>query len=201
MHVIDDHKRLMMIISSGDVTCANAVMRAGLKRNMSIHAIIGLFEKAGANLYSVKSFSEQEKALGLLFLHLGGAQLAGIAHRALGLPAVCTLQHAHPMQPLLVSSHQPMKSELEQNILVSLNAGLFNKESVLTDALSKTTGYVLMFDEIKIEEIIHYSASNNQIVGVCHEHSGRFVLEYSSMHKASHSLRESRTGMFILLWR
>ena len=175
-----------MIISSGDVMRADAVMRAGLKRRMSIHAIVGLFKKAAAKLYSVKSFTEQEMALGLLFLCLGGAWLARIAHQASGLPAICTLQHACPTQPLLVSSHQPTVSELEQNISVSLNAGLFSKESlILTDALSKTTGYVLMFDEIKIEEIVRYSASNNRIVGICHEHSGRFALEYSSVHKAS----------------
>ena len=64
----------MLIISSGDVMCSDAVMRAGLKRNMSIHAIVGLFEKAAAKLYSVKSFTEHEMALGLLFLCLGGAQ-------------------------------------------------------------------------------------------------------------------------------
>ena len=124
-------------------------------------------------------------ALGLLFLCLRGAWLARIAHRALGLPAVHTLQHARLTESLLVSSHQPTTLELKQNLLISLNAGLFNKESpILADALSKTCGYVLMFDEIKIEEIIRYSATNNHIVGVCREHSGTFVLEYSTAHKA-----------------
>src|SRR5258708_31110073 len=138
-HIIDDHKRLMMIISSGDVMCASVVMRAGLKRNMSIHAIVELFKKAADKLYTAKSFTEQEMGLGLLFLHLGGARLAGIAHQALGLPAVRTLQYAHPKQSLLVSSHLPTTLELQENISVSLNAGLFNKESsTVADALSKT---------------------------------------------------------------
>src|SRR5258708_29576214 len=63
----------MMIISSGDVMRASVVMQAGLKRNMSIHAIVELFKKAADKLYTAKSFIEQEMALGLLFLHLGGA--------------------------------------------------------------------------------------------------------------------------------
>ena len=167
----------MMIISSGDVTHASAVMRAGLKRNMSIHAIVELFKKAADKLYTAKSFTEQEMGLGLLFLHLGGAQLTGIAHQALGLPAVHMLQYACPTQSLLVSSHLPMTLELEENISVSLNAGLFNKESsTIADALSKTSAYVLMFDEIKIEEIVCYSAADNHIIGICHEQSDGFGL-------------------------
>jgi len=81
-----------------------------------------------------------------------------------------------------------MPPELEANISASLNAGLFNKESLnVADTLSKTSAYVLMFDEIKIEieEIVHYSAADNHIVSVCCEHSGRYVLEYSSAHEAS----------------
>jgi len=85
---------------------------------------------------------------------------------------------------LLVSSHLPTTSELEENISVSLNAGLFNKESsTIADALSKTSVYVLMFDKIKIEEVVCYSATDNHVVGVCCKHSGRFVLEYSSAHE------------------
>ncbi len=173
----------------------SAVMRAGLKRNMSIHAIVELFKKAVDKLYTAKSFTEQEMGLGLLFLCLGGAWLAGIAHQALGLPAVLMLQYAHPTQSLLVSSHLPMTLELEENISVSLNAGLFNKESsTVADALSKTSVYVLMFNEIKIEEIVHYSVANNHIVGVCCEHSDGFGLRYSSVHEASQLFEGVKEG-------
>ena len=70
----------MMIISSGDVGHTSAVMQAGLRRNMGIHVIVGLFRKAVDKLYMEKSFTEQEMGLGLLFLHLRGAWLTGIAH-------------------------------------------------------------------------------------------------------------------------
>ncbi len=135
--------------------------------------------------------------LGLLFLHLGGAWLTRIAHWSLGLPGVSTLQHAHPTKPLLISSHLPTASELHENITVSLNTGLFSKESsILTDALSETSTYVLMFDEIKIEEVVCYSATNNHIVSVCHRHSGG----YAHM-KHPNCLREWRKVKFILPWR
>ena len=78
---------------------------------------------------------------------------------------------------------------------MSLNAGLFNKESsILADALSETSAYVLMFDEIKIEEVVRYSATNNRIVGVCREHSGGYALEYSSPHEASRLFEGVKEG-------
>ena len=58
VQVIDDHKCLMMIILSGNVTCADTVMRAGLKQNMSVQAIVGLFKKATDKLYATKSFTD-----------------------------------------------------------------------------------------------------------------------------------------------
>ena len=62
----------MMIISSGDVTRADAVMHAGLKKPMSIKAIVELFRKAVEKVYTTKSFTECEMGLGLLFLCLRG---------------------------------------------------------------------------------------------------------------------------------
>ena len=134
--------------------------------------------------------------LGLLFLCLGGAWLAGIAHRTLGLPAVSTLEHACPTRSLQVSSHLPTSLEVEANIFVSLNTGLFNKEiPMIANALSKTSAYVLMFDEIKIEEVICYSTADNQMVGICHEHSGGYGLEYSSVHEVAQLFKGEKEGM------
>ena len=87
--------------------------------------------------------------------------------------------------PLSISSYLPTTSELEHNISVSLTAGLFSKDnSVDIMKMSKSSMYLLMFDEIKIEEIPHYSATGNSIVGVCQEHSAQYAVEYASEHEA-----------------
>jgi len=158
----------MMIILSGDVTRADAVMRVGLKKPMSIKAIVELFRKAAEKVYTTKSFTECEMGLGLLFLRLRGTRLTGIAHRALGMPAATTLQHACPTKPLSISSYLPTTSELEHNISVSLSAGLFGKDSSADIMkMSESSTYMLMFDKIKIEELPCYNATGNSIVGIC----------------------------------
>src|SRR5260370_32919455 len=175
----------MMIVSSGDIARVDAVMHTGLKRHMSIKAIVELFRKAVEKGYAAKSFTEHEMGLGLLFLCLGGTQLASIAHRALGMPAVTTIQHAQPTKPLCISSHLPTTSKLVHNISVSLTAGLFGKDdgADLMKKLESST-YVLMFNEVKIEETPCYNMAGNSIVGICQEHSALYSLEYTSEHKA-----------------
>ena len=84
----------MMIISSGDMMHVDVVMQAGLRRNMSISALVSLFAKAAAGGYAAKSFMEHEVQLGILFLQLGGNRLTSIAHKALGTPGVSMLQHS-----------------------------------------------------------------------------------------------------------
>ncbi|KAF8340755.1 uncharacterized protein EI90DRAFT_3012520 [Cantharellus anzutake] len=65
---IDEHKHLLMIVSSREVKQVDAVMQVAKKA------------------YSAQSFTEQEMELGLLFLQLGGTWLASIAHNAFGTP-------------------------------------------------------------------------------------------------------------------
>ena len=60
--------------------------------------------------------------------------------------------------------------------------------------MTKTSAYVLMFDEIKIEEIVRYSTADNHIIGVCREHSDGFGLQYSSAHEASRLFEGVKEG-------
>ncbi|KAF8321484.1 uncharacterized protein EI90DRAFT_3020264 [Cantharellus anzutake] len=158
---IDDHKHLMMIISSGDVMRADAVMWAGLRRNMSISALILLFSKAATRSYSVKSFMEQEMQLGILFLRLGGNRLASIAHKALGMP-------------------------------VSLQAGISTEIPPISSPYSSP--YILMFDEIKIEEVPRYNVVMDQIVGICCKHQAGYALQSESEHEAYRLAEGVRDG-------
>ncbi|KAF8324358.1 uncharacterized protein EI90DRAFT_3146928 [Cantharellus anzutake] len=179
---IDEHKRLLMIVSSGDVKQADAVI------------IMELFMKAAKKVYAARSFTEQEMELGLLFLRLGGTQLASIAHNALGTPAVTTLRHNRPTEPLRVSTRLPTAHELHHNLSVSQVAGTFGSGDHIEQHNDILGAYILMFDEIKIEEVSRYDPSTNNIVGVCHEHSSGFALEYASTDEADRLFEGVRDG-------
>ncbi|KAF8324978.1 uncharacterized protein EI90DRAFT_2852529, partial [Cantharellus anzutake] len=173
----------------------DAVMWVALKRKMSVKRIVELFTKAAKKAYSAWSFTEQEMELGLLFLWLGGTRLASIAHNAFGTPTVTTLQHNRPTEPLHISTGLPTAHELHHNVSVSLVAGTFGSTEQPSDVLG---AYILMFDEIKIEEVSQYDPSINNIVGVCHEHSDRFALEYASADKADRLFEGVRDGVMHL---
>ncbi|KAF8316237.1 uncharacterized protein EI90DRAFT_2945067, partial [Cantharellus anzutake] len=191
---IDEHKRLLMIVSSGDVKRADAVMRVALKRRMGVRRIVELFMKAAKKVYAARSFTEQEMELGLLFLRLGGTRLASIAHNALGTPAVTTLRHNRPTEPLRVSTGLPTAHELHHNLSVSQVAGTFGSGDHIEQHNDILGAYILMFDEIKIEEVSRYDPSTNNIVGVCREHSSGFALEYVSADEADRLFEGVRDG-------
>ena len=53
--------------------------------------MLEMLKKAAEGTYHPRGFDEEEDLQALLFLHLGGAQVADVAHRVFGMPAVSTI--------------------------------------------------------------------------------------------------------------
>jgi hypothetical protein len=79
---------------------------------------------------------------GLLFLHLGGAHVTDLAHQPLGHPGESTLRHSTTVTTISPCAGMPTQMEIHGNIEAIFQG---------TD-LSDNYGYVLMVNEIKLEE-------------------------------------------------
>lgn len=91
--------------------------------HMSIAAILEMVRKVGQGIYQPKGFKEEEDLQTLLFLHLGGQQVAeiahhmfGIAHHMFGIPAPSTVCCHTIIPPLICSASYPLKVELVKNL-------------------------------------------------------------------------------------
>ncbi|KAH9010057.1 hypothetical protein EDB85DRAFT_2240366, partial [Lactarius pseudohatsudake] len=166
---------LVMAMSEGSVNRLDALLRAGLNCGLGVRGMMELLDRARKGLYKPKNFTEEEMSRGLLFLRLGGARVARLAHQALGAPSLSTLRHGSNAIALQASLSPcagfPTKSEIQLNIRVAFknwhgNAGC---------------GYILMIDEIKVEERMRWDPSTNGILGLCREHTGHVGLEFCSM--------------------
>lgn len=181
---IDLHKRLVMAIEDGGVRRVDAVLRVSLRNGKGLGTVIDLVHKAAAGVYAPRDETEAEQALSLLMLRLGGTRLANIAHRALGLAEASTTRNRRPTEPLRISISNPTHEELEHNIQVSLEAGLFStsKSEELAPATASlaSRGYVLMIDEIKVEETVRWDPLTNNMLGLCREHGHLCSLEFRS---------------------
>jgi len=131
-----------------------------------------MLDRAQKGLYKPKNFTEEEMSRGLLFLRLGGARVASLAHQSLGGPAVSTLRRGSALVPLSPSVGTPSKDEIQRNLQVAFK-GSHGEVGC---------GYVLMIDEIKVEERLRWDPSSNKILGLCQEHTRHIGVDFCSVN-------------------
>ena len=135
-----------------------------------------LLDRTQKGLYKPKNFSEEEMSCSLLFLQLGGAHVASLAHQTLGLLGVSTLCCSSAITPLSPSAGFPSKTEIQHNLQAA-----FKK---INNDTEDGCGYVLMIDEIKVEERLRWDPSSNKILGLCREHTQQVGLDLCSIDDA-----------------
>ncbi|KAJ7700182.1 hypothetical protein B0H16DRAFT_1441414 [Mycena metata] len=181
---LDVHKQLMMAIASGEVTRVVPLLQAGINNGESARALLERFYRACVDVYregptyNPKGFTSDEYMVGICVLRLGGARLADILHRALGLPGLTTLRKHAIIRPLRASPALPTVEEIEENI------------DAYTDGEEMPTGpprivhRVIMLDKIAVERRARWDDKTNMILGACREHASKVPLEFVNMDDA-----------------
>jgi hypothetical protein len=103
-------------MSTGKILRVDCVLRVASDRRMSVAAILEMIRKAARGIYRPKGFEEEEDLQTLLFLRLGGQQVAEIAHRMFGIPAPSTVRCCTTIPPLICSASYPLEAELVNNL-------------------------------------------------------------------------------------
>jgi hypothetical protein len=172
--VIEEHKMWILAIGSGKVERVERLVQIGLRRRLSIRAMLGMYDRAARKVYRPRNYSEIDDMRALLLWRLGGERLANIGHRALGLPAVNTLRQKTLIAPLVVSAGQPTVKEIAQNVKASFEPiqGMLKEKKVVHQ--------IAMLDEIKIEERTRYCQRTNTIHGLCREHGSKCGYRFNS---------------------
>ena len=171
--VIDEHKQMLLALSSQRIPRVDHVLRMGFRRGAGIHTILERVKKAAAGTYHPKGFDEEDDLQALLFLRLGGARVADVAHRIFGTPSVKAIRTRTAIPQILASPSFPTHYEIEHNITACF-------EGVLEIVGGSTLHGVLMFDEIAIEKRPRWDDKSNKILGVCREHGRDTSLEFTT---------------------
>jgi hypothetical protein len=161
--MLGQYEQLVMAMSKKSVNQLDALLWAGLNRGVGVRGMMELLNRAQKGLYKPKNFLEEEMSHGLLFLWLGGACVASLAHQTLGLTGVLILCCSLAITPLSPSAGFPSKTEIQHNLEAA-----FKK---IHNDTEDGCGYVLMIDEIKVEERLRWDPLSNKILGLCQEHT------------------------------
>ncbi|KAJ7464012.1 hypothetical protein FB451DRAFT_1492107 [Mycena latifolia] len=182
---LDLHKQLMMAIASGDVQRVVPLLQAGLSNGESVQALLERFYRACVDVYregpayNPKGFTEDDYMIGLCVLRLGGARLADILHRALGLPGLTTLRKHAVIRPLRASPGRPTVAEIEENI------DAYTEGEDLPTGPPRIVHRVVMLDEIAVERRARWDDKTNMILGACREHCANVPLEFATVDDAT----------------
>ncbi|KAH9851877.1 hypothetical protein C2E23DRAFT_886092 [Lenzites betulinus] len=174
---LDAYKRFVMSVSHSDLHArVHKVVSVARRNHMGIHAILDKLDRANRHLYSSTSYDENDFQRSYLLWKLGGQRAADIGARSLGLPSLSATRQWDSIHPLIASPHAPTDAEMAQNLRGCLPL-LACSES---DQPRPPTAYVLLIDEIKLEERFRWDPATNTILGVCREHSELCSLEFRS---------------------
>ena len=176
---VGQYELLVMAMSEGKVNCLDILLQAGHNHGVGVRGMMEMLDHARKGLYRPKTYTEENMSHGLLFLRLGGAHLARLAHQTIGNLSHSTLPYEtcanSAVTSLSPSAWFPTKSEILHNIWPAFknlhgNAGC---------------GYVLMIDKIKVEKRLQWDPSTNMILGLCQEHTEHVNLDFCSMSNPS----------------
>lgn len=177
IRALDDHKRFLAAVASKRVERVDRIVRLGLRHGRGIRFLLGQCVKAAEGLYSPKDYEERDYMRGIVLWKLGGNRIAGIAHRALGLPSITTLKNQTRIPPIGISPRQPTVQEVSKNVAMSFEG---MEEALKLEPGARNRHAVLMFDEIATEQRLRWDSKTNMIVGVCREHADQAPLEFNS---------------------
>jgi len=187
--VIDIHKQLLLAISLQHIPRVDHVLHVGFRHGTGIQSMLKLVKKAAEGTYHPKGFEEVEDLQALLFLCLGGAQVADVAYCIFGTPALSTIWRRTIIPHILASPSLPTPYEIECNIAAS-----FKDISDILGASTQNMHAVIMFNEISVEKRPRWDDKTNKILGVCREHGQDTSLEFTSGEDLQTLWEEVRHG-------
>ena len=173
--VINVHKQMLFALSSQRIPRIDHVLCMGFKHGAGIYSMLETVKRAAKGMYHPKGYDKEDDLQALLFLHLGGAHVADIAH-IFGTSSAQTIRTHTTVPHIIPSPSFPISNEIQCNIEASFK-GLLNGISVSEQKMLHT---ITMFDELAVEKQPRWDDKSNKVLGICHEHGRRTNLEFTS---------------------
>jgi hypothetical protein len=163
---------------TGKVGRMTPLVSTALCNGAGMAKILKKIGKATQQLYSPRSYDEQDYRVAFLLWKFGGARAARIGNKALNLPSLTTTWRHGIIPALRVSAKFPTISEVKENIRAQFPPSLFGSQD-------RPVGLVLLVDEIAVEQRLRHDPKYNTILGLCREHSGGYSAQFDSMDDAN----------------
>ena len=167
---------MLVVVSTQRIPCIDYVLRTGFKWGAGIHSMLEMIKKAAEGTYHPKGYNEEDDLQALLFLQLGGARVADIAHHIFGTPSALTIRTRTTVPQITPSPSFPTREEIQHNVVASFE-GLVDSHGLSEKKMLHT---VTMFDELAIEKRPRWDDKSNKVLGICREHESGTSLDFTT---------------------
>jgi hypothetical protein len=171
---------MLMALSTQHIPRIDHVLHVGFRNGAGIHTMLELVKKAAEGVYHPKSFDEEDDLKALLFLCLGGARIADIAHHVFGTPSVATICTCTTVPQILPSPSFPTCDEIQHNVAATFKSLVEILGTSGQASGTKPLHAVLMFDELAVERCPQWDDMSNKILGICWEHGCETSLKFTT---------------------
>ncbi|KAI0030466.1 hypothetical protein K488DRAFT_87728 [Vararia minispora EC-137] len=165
--VLSTHKSILRAIASKRLPNVNQALRVAMRQGMSASAILQVITDISTGKYKPKGFTDDNRRIALVLLHLGGRQVLDFAHLALGLPATSTVRTIAAAPLLQASPATPSVEDVTQNVNMAFGP-LLRGAAAIRRPVHGTVGV----DEIATEARLRWNDAANHVLGICREHIG-----------------------------
>ncbi|KAG6819279.1 hypothetical protein H0H93_013480 [Arthromyces matolae] len=166
---IEDHQRLLVLISSKNITGLRHLLSTQLKHKSGIKSIVTSLEHAAGEVGELHGqWTTRQLDLAYLAKALGGPKLLYALSKAEGYPSKRTLsKHRQPIS-ICGSLKRPSNDDFEYNLVnvlgqLSISGGKGPKQ--------------LMVDDVALDERVRWESNRDVVLGYCREHSDKFDLK------------------------
>ncbi|KAI0067932.1 hypothetical protein BV25DRAFT_1911795 [Artomyces pyxidatus] len=180
MRKLDDHRRFLMAVATGDVPRLQQLVKQGLKNHASIPAIIHKIEEACSGVYNARGYNATDFDMALMVLRLGGRKLLYALNHHIALPSLRALRRAHIFIKLMPSVGTPSVGE----ILFNIRSIFGPKVSGLDPVRPYRSGMSVLWDEVNEENAACYIEHLDSVGGLCREHSCHVNLRLKTYENA-----------------
>jgi hypothetical protein len=164
---LDDCKRFVMAVATGDIPRLQQLVRQGLKEGASISTIISKIEQALDDTYHARGYKLKDFDIALLVFRLGGRKLLYALSKYISVPSIRALRRAHACTQLMPSIGAPKLDD----ILFNIRSIFIPKINDLDQVRPFRSGMSIFWDEVNEEDVACYFPHLDCVGGLCREHS------------------------------
>ncbi|KDQ54169.1 hypothetical protein JAAARDRAFT_182553 [Jaapia argillacea MUCL 33604] len=188
MQRVQDCRRFLMAVATGDVPRLQQLIRQALKEGASLSKIISKLKDSLLGIYHARGYDTTDFDIALLVFHLGGRKLLYALSHYISIPSITAIKNHKTFTRIMPSPGVPTLDE----VLFNMRENFLPRAKALESPFP--SGMCMLWDEVAEEEQACYFGHLDAVGGMCRQHVHRISTWLTSLESAESIVRALYEG-------